>query len=204
MLTVKTSSFSSTNYKNKTKEHRNKVIKWGQNSTNAKTAIPVQLLSRVQPFATPWPGSMPGLPVPHQLQEFTQTHVHWVGDTIQPSHPLLSPSPPTFNLSQHQGLSQWVSSLHQVTKVLELQLQHQSFQWIFRVDFSLGLTGLVSLLSKGLSGLLQPHNLKHQFFGTQHSLWSNSHTCPGKTIALAIQTFIGKVTSLLFSTLSLS
>ena len=70
-----------------------------------------------------------GLPVHHQLQEFTQTHVHWVGDAIQPSHPLLSPSPPALNLSQHQGLFQWVSSLHQVAKVLEFQLQHQSFEW---------------------------------------------------------------------------
>ena len=73
--------------------------------------------------------SMPGLPVHHQLPEFTQTHVHSVRDAIQPSHPLSSPSPPTFNLSQHQGLFKWISSSHQVGKVLELQLQHQSFQW---------------------------------------------------------------------------
>ena len=72
--------------------------------------------------------SMPGLPVHHQLPEFTQTHVHRVGDAIQPSHPLLSPSPPALNLSQHQGLFQLVSSSHQVAKVLELQLQHQSSQ----------------------------------------------------------------------------
>ena len=77
----------------------------------------------------------PGLPVLHQLPEFTQSHVHRVGDAIQPSHPLSSPSPPAFNLCQHQGLFQWVSSSHQVAKVLEFQLQHQSFQWIFRVDF---------------------------------------------------------------------
>ena len=79
--------------------------------------------------------STPGLPVHHQLPEFTQTHVHWVGDAIQPSHPLSSPSSPAFNLSQHQGLFQWVSSFHQVAKVLEYQLQHQSFQLIFRIDF---------------------------------------------------------------------
>ena len=78
--------------------------------------------------------SKPGFPVLHHLPELVQTHVHWVGDAVQPSHPLSSP-PPAFNLSQHQGLFQWVSSLHQVTKVLELQLQHQSFQWIFRIDF---------------------------------------------------------------------
>ena len=79
--------------------------------------------------------STPGLPVHHQLVEFTQTHAHWVGDTIQPSHSLSSPSPPAFNLAQHQSLFQWNSSLYQMAKVLELQLQHQSFQWILRTDF---------------------------------------------------------------------
>ena len=73
--------------------------------------------------------STPGLPVLHQLPEFTQTHAHWVGDAIQPSHPLSSPSS-AFSLSQNQGLFQWVSSSHQVVKVLEFQLQHQSFQWV--------------------------------------------------------------------------
>ena len=71
---------------------------------------------------------MPGLPVHHQLPELAQTHAHGVGDAIQPSHPLSAPSPPTFKLSQHQGLFKGVSSLHQVAKVLEFQLQHQSFQ----------------------------------------------------------------------------
>ena len=70
--------------------------------------------------------SMPGLPVHHQLMESTQTHVHWVSDAIQLSHPLSSPSPPALNLSQHHRLFQWVSSSHQVAKVLEFQLQHQS------------------------------------------------------------------------------
>ena len=79
--------------------------------------------------------STPGFPVFHCVLEFAQTHVHWVSDAIQPSHPLLSPSPPAFNLSWHQGLFQQVSSSHQVAEVLELQLQHQSSQWIFRVDF---------------------------------------------------------------------
>ena len=77
--------------------------------------------------------SMPGLPVHHQLPEFTQTHIHWVGDAIQPSHPLLSPSP-ALNLSQHQGLFQWVSSSHEVAKVLEFQFQNHSFQWTPRTD----------------------------------------------------------------------
>ena len=83
----------------------------------------------------PMDWSMPGLPVHHQLPEFTQTHVHWVGDNIQPSQLPSSPSPPAFKLSQYQGLCQWVSPLHQGAKVLEFQLQHQSFQWIFRDDF---------------------------------------------------------------------
>ena len=78
--------------------------------------------------------STPGLPVHHQLPEFTQTHVHRGGDAIQPSHPLSSPSPPVPNPSQHQGLFQWVNSSHQVAKVLEFQLQHQSFQWTPRTD----------------------------------------------------------------------
>ena len=85
-------------------------------------------------FCDPMNRSTPGLPVHHQFLEFTQTHVHWVSDAIQPSHPLLSPSPPAPNPSQHQGLFQWVNSLHEVAKVLEFQLQHQSLQWIFRND----------------------------------------------------------------------
>ena len=88
--------------------------------------IVTQLLSRVQ-LCDPMDCSTPGFPVHHQLPELAQTHVHW-GDAIQPSsHPLLPPSPPSFNPSQHQGLFQWVSSSHQLAKVLELQLQHQLF-----------------------------------------------------------------------------
>ena len=78
--------------------------------------------------------STPGLPVHHQLPESTQTHVHRVSDAIQPSYPLSSPSPPAPNPSQHQGLFQWVNSLHEVAKVLEFQVQHQSFQWTPRAD----------------------------------------------------------------------
>ena len=79
--------------------------------------------------------STPGRPVHHLLPESTQTHVLWVSDATQPSHPLSSPSPPALNLSQHQRLFKWVSSSLQVAKVLEFQLQYQSFQWIFRTDF---------------------------------------------------------------------
>ena len=86
-------------------------------------------------FATPMDCSTPGFPAHHQLQELAQTHVPWVSDAIQSSHSLLSPSPPAPNPSQHQGLFKWVSSSHQEAKGLEFQLQHQSFQWIFRTDF---------------------------------------------------------------------
>ena len=109
--------------------------------------------------------STPGLPVHHQLPESAQTYVHWVGDAIQPSHPLSSPSPPAFNLSQHQGLFQWVSSLHQVAKVLEFQLQHQSFQWIFRTD-SFRMDWLDLLACQGtLRSLLQYHGSKASILG---------------------------------------
>ena len=79
--------------------------------------------------------SAPAFLVHHQFSELAQIHVHWVSDTIQPAPLVSSPAPPAFNLSQNQGLFQWVSSSHQVAKVLEFQLQHQSFQWIFRTDF---------------------------------------------------------------------
>ena len=104
--------------------------------------------------------STPGFPVNHQLPELAQTHIHQVCDAIQPSHPLLSASHPAVNLSQHQGLFQWVSSSHQVAKVLELQLQHQSFQWIFRTDFLYD--GLVeSLAVQGtFKSLIQHHSSK--------------------------------------------
>ena len=100
----------------------------------------VQFSSLTQSCLTlcdPMDCSKPGLPVHHQHPELAQTHIHWVGNAIEPSYPLSSLSPPVFNLSQQQGLCQWVSSSHQVAKVLEFQLHHQSFQWIFRTDFLL-------------------------------------------------------------------
>ena len=90
----------------------------------------------------PMKHSMPGLPVHHHLPKFTQTHIHQVGDVIQPSHPGSPPSPPAPNLSQHQSLFQWVNSSHEVAKVLELQLEHHSFQRNPRAD----------LLQNGLVG----------------------------------------------------
>ena len=107
--------------------------KWNPEGPSVQFSSVAQLCLTL---CNPMNRSTPGLPVHHQLPEFTQTHVHWVSDVIQPSHSLSSsPSPPTFNLPQHQGLFKWVSSLHQVAKGLEFQLKHQSFQWIFRTDF---------------------------------------------------------------------
>ena len=102
-------------------------------------------------LSNPMHCSMPGFPVPHHLLELAQVHVHCIADTIQLSHPLLSPSPPALNLSQHQGLFQWVSSSYRVPKVLELHLQHQYFSKSIQSWFPFRWTGLVSLISKGLS-----------------------------------------------------
>ena len=93
--------------------------------------------------------STPGFPVHCQLLEFTQTHVHWVGDAIQPSHPLSSPSSVAFNLAQHQGLFQWVSSSHQVDKVLRVSASASVLPVNIQDWFPLGLTGLIFLVSKG-------------------------------------------------------
>ena len=152
--------------------------------------------------------STPGLPVHHQLPELTQIYVHRVSDAIQPSHPQLSPSP-AFNLCQHQGLFQWVSSSHQVAKVgasasasvPPMNIQH----W-----FPLGLTGWISLQSMGLlegtqGSLLQHNSSKASVF--QRSTFfivqlSYPYMTAGKTIALTIWTFVGKVMSLLFNMLS--
>ena len=96
--------------------------------------VVVQMPSHVR-LCDPMDCNTTGFLVLHYLPEFAQTHVHGVGDALQLSHPLLPSPPSAFNLFQHQGLFQWVSSLYQVAKVLELHFQHQSFQWVFRVDF---------------------------------------------------------------------
>ena len=128
-------------------------------------------------LCNPMDCSILGFPVFHHHPEIAETHVHWVSDAIQPSRPLLSASPPAFSLSQHQGLFQWVSSLHQLAKVLELQLQHQSLM-NSQDRFPLGLTGWISLQSKGLSRVFSSTTVqKRQFFGAQTSLLSNSHIC---------------------------
>ena len=134
--------------------------------------------------------SKPGLPVHQQLQEFTQIHVHWVSDAIQPSHPLSSPSPPAFSLSQHQGLFQWVNSLHHVTKVLAFQLQYQSFQWIFGlISFRTDRFELLAVQGT-LNILFQHHNSKASillylaFYMVQPSY---PYMTTGKTIVLTMK-----------------
>ena len=119
-----------------------KIIQWGKEEALQLMMLgqlgSVQFSSVAQSCPTlcdPMDCNTPGFPVHLQLQELTQTHVHRVGVAIQPSHPLSSPPPPAPNPSQHQGLLQWVNSSHQVAKVLKLQLQHHSFQCIFRADF---------------------------------------------------------------------
>jgi len=149
--------------------------------------------------------SMPGLPVQHQLPEFTQTHIHWVDDTIQPSHPLSSPSPPAFNLSQHQSLFKWVSSSHQVAKVLELQLQHHpSNEYSGLISFRMDWLDLLAAQGT-LKSLLKHHSSNASvlrcsaFFTVQ---LSHPYMTTGKTIALTRRTFVGKVMSLFFTMLS--
>ena len=149
--------------------------------------------------------STPGFPVHHQLLEPTQTHIHHVSDAIQPSHPLLSPSPTSFNLPQHQSLFQWTGSLHQVAKVLDFQLQHQSFQWIFSTDFLQDELVGFPCSPRALKSLPQHHSSKASilrcsaFFIVQ---LSHPYTTTGKTIILTTWSFVGKVTSLLFNMLS--
>ena len=148
--------------------------------------------------------STPGLPVHHQLPEFTQTHVHWVDDAIQLFHLLSSPFPPAFHLSQQQGLIKWDSSLHQVVKVLEFQLRHQSFQWTLRTE----------LLYDGLVGSpCSPRDSQQSSpnYSTKASIiWHSAffvvqftlYMIIGKTIALTRWTFVGKVMYLLLNMLS--
>ena len=118
--------------------------------------------------------SMPGLPVHHQLLEFIQTHVHWASDAIQPSHPLPSSSPFAFNLSQHQGLLQWISSSPLGSQSIGASSSASVLPMNILDWFPLGLTGLISLQSKGLSRVFSSITIwKHQFFSAQPSLWSN-------------------------------
>ena len=156
-------------------------------------------------LCNPMDCSMPGFPVLHHLPELAQTHVHWVSDDIQTSRPLSSPSPPAFNISQHQGLFQWVSSSHQVAKVLELQLQYQPYnEYSGLISFRIDWFDLVAVQGT-LKGLLQHHSSKASilqlsaFFIVQ---LSHPYMTTGKTTALTRWTFVDKVMSLLFNKLS--
>ena len=149
--------------------------------------------------------STSGFPVHHQLPELAQTHVHWVGDAIQPSHPLSFPSPPAFNLSQHLGLFQWVNSLHQVAKV---------WSFSFSISLSNEYSGLIFfkidwfdlLAAQGtLKSLLQHHSPRASNLQRSASFivqFSHPYMATGKTIALTWWIFVGKVMSLLFNMLS--
>ena len=161
----------------------------------------VQSLSRVW-LCDPMDCSTPGIPVHHQLPEPIQTHVHWVGEAIQPSHPLSSPSFPALNVSQHQSLFKWVSSSHQVAKVLEFQFQHPVNTGL--ISFTMDWLDLLAVQGT-LKSLLQHHSSKASipqcsaFFIVQLSY---PYMTTGKTIALTRWTFVGKVMSLLFNMLS--
>ena len=156
-------------------------------------------------LCNPMNRSTPGLPVHHQLPEFTQTHVHWVGDAIQPSHPLSAPSPPALNPSQHQGLFKWV--------VLRIRWpKYWSFSFIISpinehpglISFRMHWLNLLAVQGT-LKSLLQHHISKASilwcsaFFTVQ---LSHPSMTTGKTIALIRQTFVDKVMSLLFNKLS--
>ena len=151
--------------------------------------------------------STPGLPVHHQLPEFTQTHAHRVGDAIQLSHPLSSPFPPAPNPSQHQGVFQWVNSSHEVAKVLEFQPQHQYFQeYPGLVSFRMDWMDLLAVQGT-LKSLLQHHSSKASIFWRSAFFTvqlSYPYTTTGKTIAFPRWTFVGKIISLLFNMLSRS
>ena len=155
----------------------------------------VESLSHVQLFVTPWTECMPGLPVHYQLPEFTQTHVHWVGDAIQPSHPLLSPSPSPFNLSQHQGLFQWVTSSHQVAKDRNFSFNiSPSKEYSGLISFRMDWLNLLAVQGT-LKSVLQHHSSKVSI------LWCSAffivplsypYMTTANTIALTRRNFVPK------------
>ena len=142
--------------------------------------------------------SMSGFPVHHYLIKSAQTHVHWVSDVIQPSH-LLSPSSPALNLSQHLDIFEWLSSLHQVAKALELQFQHQSFQWIFRIDFLWDWLGWNPCCPRDSQKSSQYQNLKASVLWLSACFMvqlSHLYMTTVNNIALIIRTFVGNVPAL--------
>ena len=146
--------------------------------------------------------STPGFPVLHYLPEFTQTHVHWLDDAIQPTHSLMPPLPPTFNLSQHQGLFKWVSSSHQVTKIWSFSFSiSPSKEYSGLISFRLGLLAVQGTLMS----LLQHHSTNISILWCSAFLivlFSQPYMTTGKTIALIRQTFVGKAMCLLFNMFS--
>ena len=155
--------------------------------------------------SNPMDCSMSGIPVFHYSPEFAKIHVHWVNDAIKPFHPLPPSSSPDLNFSKHQGLFQWVGSLHQVTKVLELHLQHQSFPINIQGWYLLGFIGLISSKSKRLTRVFSSTTIqRHQFFGTQPFIvqLSHPHMTTRKMATLTIWTFVRKIIYLPFNTVS--
>jgi len=163
----------------------------------AIAAVVVQSFSHIQLFATPRTAARHTcFPILHHLPELAQTHVHWVDDAIQPSHPLSSPSPPAPNPSQHEGLFQWVSSSHEVAKVLEFQLSiSPSNEHPGLISFRMDWFDLLAAQGT-LKSLLQHHSSKASilqpsaFFMIQ---LSHLYMTIGKIIALTMWTFVGKV-----------
>ena len=157
-------------------------------------------------LCNPMDCSTSGFPVHHQLLEPIPTHLHHVSDAIQSSHPLLSPSPPTFSLFQHQGLFQWASFFASSGQSIGASASASVLLMNIQDWFLLGWTGWISLLSKRLSRLFSHTTVwRHQFFSAQHFFivqLSYLYMTTGKTIALTIWTSVGKVMSLLFNTLS--
>ena len=156
-------------------------------------------------LCNPMDCSTPDFSGPHHLLKFAQVNVHCIGDAIQPSHPLMPSSPSALNLSQHQGLFQWVSCSHQMTKMLEFHLHHQSFQWVFGVDFPYNWLVWSFCCPRDS----QESSPAPQFQGINSSvLWLpygpvlKSYMTTGKTIALTIWTFVSRMVSLLFNKLS--
>ena len=155
-------------------------------------------------LCNPMDCSIPGFPVHHQLLEPNQAHVHWVGDAIKPSHPLSSPSPPAFNLSQLQDLFKWVSSSHQVAKILEFSFSNSSSnEYSGLISFRMNWLDLLAI-----QGTLKSHLQHHSSKATilHHSVFfivqlSHPYMTTGKTITLTRQTFVGKVMSLLLNML---
>ena len=171
--------------------------------------VVIQALSHVW-LCDPLDDSMPGFPVLHHFLELAERQVHWISDAIQSPCLLSPPSPPAFNLCQHQGLFQWVGSLHQVAKLLGLQLQHQSFQWIFRVDFLWDWLVCSPCNPKDsqesspipLFKSINYLTLSLLYGSTLTFVHSHIHT-DGKNIALTIQNFVSKVISMPFNMLSI-